>query len=92
MKAAVINASPLIILARAGYINLLPKIFSSVAVPRAVVSEIQAGPAEAGFGNLLDGAGWLSVVDVAVSSRLWPAHGWGREKPRSSSMRVFTPG
>ena len=64
MKAAVINASPLIILARAGYINLLPKIFSSVAVPRAVVSEIQAGPAEAGFGNLLDGAGWLSVVDV----------------------------
>ena len=64
MKAAVINASPLIILARAGYINLLPKMFSSIAVPRAVVSEIEAGPAEAGFGNLLDGAGWLSVVDV----------------------------
>jgi len=89
MKAAVINASPLIILVRAGYINLLPKMFSSIAVPRAVVSEIQAGPAEAGFGNLLDGAGWLSVVDVG--SLVLPL-GRGREKPRSSSMRAFTPG
>lgn len=37
MRAAVINASPLIVLARAGFLDLLPKVFTSIAVPRAVV-------------------------------------------------------
>jgi predicted nucleic acid-binding protein len=70
VKAAVINASPLIILARAGLLGLLPKIFSSVVVPRAVWGEVRAGPVEPCFVALLDGAEWLSVVEMTGLSPL----------------------
>jgi predicted nucleic acid-binding protein len=40
----VINASPLICLAKAGYSDLLLKLPEKVLVPQAVVDEIQAGP------------------------------------------------
>ena len=78
MKPAVINASPLIVLGRAGYLDLLPKIFSSVSIPHAVVGEIRAGKAEELFGELLSGTGWLSLVDAGslrsplTSARLGP--------------------
>ena len=61
MKAAVVNASPLIVLARAGCLDLLPKLFSSVVVPRGVIEEITAGPAEE---RSIIGTPWLSVVDI----------------------------
>jgi predicted nucleic acid-binding protein len=41
----VLNASPLIVLARSGYEDLLLKLPEQVVVPQAVESEIQAGPA-----------------------------------------------
>jgi predicted nucleic acid-binding protein len=46
VKPAVLNASPLIILARAGYLDLLGKLVSPVVIPRAVAMEINAGPPE----------------------------------------------
>ena len=45
MNSAVLNASPFIVLARAGYLDLVPKLVSSVVIPRAVVTEVLAGPA-----------------------------------------------
>jgi predicted nucleic acid-binding protein len=44
VKPAVLNASPLIVLARAGYLDLVPKLDSGVVVPRAVATEVTAGP------------------------------------------------
>lgn len=41
----VLNASPLIVLARAGYEDLLLRLPEQVVVPRPVELEIQAGPA-----------------------------------------------
>jgi predicted nucleic acid-binding protein len=41
----VLNASPLIVLARAGYEDLLLMLPEQVVVPQAVETEIQAGPA-----------------------------------------------
>lgn len=41
----VLNASPLIVLARAGYEDLLLRLPEQVIVPQAVETEIQAGPA-----------------------------------------------
>lgn len=40
----VLNASPLIVLARAGLEDLLVKLPEQVVVPRAVEAEIKAGP------------------------------------------------
>ena len=41
----VLDASPLIVLARAGYEDLLLKLPDQVVIPQAVEAEIQAGPA-----------------------------------------------
>jgi len=64
VKSAVVNASPLIVLGRAGHLHLLPLIFSSVVVPRGVVEEINAGPADDPLPALIRGSQWLSVVDI----------------------------
>ena len=64
MKPAVVNASPLIVLGRAGLLELLPSIFSSIVVPRAVVEEIAAGAVDDPLNALLSGSRWLSVVET----------------------------
>lgn len=64
MKAAVFNASPLIVLARAGYLDLVPRLLSPVVIPRAVAVEISAGPADDAAVQFLGRTSWLSVVDL----------------------------
>jgi predicted nucleic acid-binding protein len=64
VKPAVLNASPLIVLARAGYLDLVPKLVSSVAIPRAVATEVIAGPADDPAARFLAQPSWLSVVDL----------------------------
>jgi len=46
VNPAVLNASPLIVLARAGYIDLVPKLAAGVVVPRAVAREVSLGPVD----------------------------------------------
>ncbi len=41
----VVNASPLILLAKVGQIDLLAKLTDELVVPSAVVAEVQEGPA-----------------------------------------------
>jgi predicted nucleic acid-binding protein len=64
VRPAVVNASPLIVLARAGYLDLLPKLFSLIRVPRGVVHEVNAGPTDEPLRRLLNGKDWLSIVDL----------------------------
>jgi predicted nucleic acid-binding protein len=64
VKPAVLNASPLIVLARAGYLDLVPKLASSVVVPRAVATEVTAGPAEDPAVKFLAKPSWLTVIDL----------------------------
>jgi predicted nucleic acid-binding protein len=42
----VLNASPLIVLARIGRENLLPALADQIVIPQAVAAEIQAGPVQ----------------------------------------------
>ncbi len=65
MKPTVLNASPLIILARAGYLDLVPKLLSPAVVPRAVAVEISMGAADDPAVQFLARDSWLSVVDLA---------------------------
>ena len=64
MKLAVLNASPLIILAKAGYLDLVPKLLSPVVIPRAVATEISTGPLNDPAVRFLARRSWLSVVDL----------------------------
>lgn len=62
MSHIVSNASPLIVLAKAGLLDLLPKLFTEVALPQAVRDEIQSGPADDPMRVALPGCGWLRFV------------------------------
>ena len=59
----VLNASPLIVLARIGYEDLLPSLAAQVVVPRSVAEEIQAGPDQDPARKAL-AAGRFTVVDT----------------------------
>ena len=56
------NTSPLIVLAKAGLLDLLPKLFSELIIPQAVRDEIHSGPADDLMRLALPGCGWLRVV------------------------------
>jgi predicted nucleic acid-binding protein len=57
----VLNASPLIVLARAGHEDLFSGLADQVVVPRAVASEIEAGPAEDRASQALAGGKFIIV-------------------------------
>ena len=72
MERWVINASPLICLAKAGYSDLLIKLPDEVMVPSAVVEEIQAGelgdPANA---TIAEGNFPISVISALPDILAW---------------------
>ena len=59
----VLNASPLIVLARIGRQNLLPALADQIVVPQAVAAEIQAGPAQDQARQAL-ATGQFTIVDT----------------------------
>lgn len=65
MTPAVVNASPLIVLARSGLIDVLPRVFSRVAAPRAVRLEIASGRTDDPAKRLVPELEWLQEANVA---------------------------
>lgn len=86
----VLNASPLIVLARAGYEDLLLKLPEQVVVPRPVETEIQVGPAGDPARQVL-AAGKFSVVEVALREEIltWDL---GRGETAVLSYALSNPG
>jgi uncharacterized protein len=62
MRELVSNTSPLIVLAKAGLLEVLPKICARVFVPRAVRDEIMAGPESDAMKQMFSHCGWLRVT------------------------------
>jgi len=60
----VLNASPLIVLARVGQEHLFHILADEVVVPRAVAVEIEAGPADDPARQVIAG-GYLAIVEAA---------------------------
>lgn len=65
-KTAVINASPLIFLSRAGQINLLAKFYSAVIVPSCVLNEIFARGEDDPTVVAVKKAPWIQVDDSNI--------------------------
>jgi predicted nucleic acid-binding protein len=74
VSPAVVNASPLIVLARAGLLDVLPGVFASVVTPAAVRAEIAAGPADDPARLLLPACVWLR--EAAIQPPLPPLAVW----------------
>jgi len=60
----VCDASPLIVLAKAGCVELLPRLADAVEVPQAVIEEIVAGPVNDPMRKQIRSLSWLSVVHL----------------------------
>ena len=65
VEGAVVDASPLIVLCRAGLIDLLPRLFPEILVPGTVWAEIGAGAASDPAVLQLPIAPWAKRVEVA---------------------------
>jgi predicted nucleic acid-binding protein len=68
------NASPLIVLAKAEFLALLPVLFGQVFVPTAVAAEIKRGPDDDPMRRLLGSRPWLRTVQLDPS--LSPLAAW----------------
>ena len=64
MSKVVTNTSPLIVLAKARLLDLLPRMFEQVSAPQAVIDEINAGPEHDLMRQALPAQSWLSVVKL----------------------------
>ncbi len=79
----VVNASPLIVLAKVGYQHLLTALADEVVVPQAVVDEINAGPIDDPARRFLASSPFPTII--TVSEPLVLAWDLGRAKPRCSA-------
>ncbi len=77
----VANASPVIVLAKVGYLDLLTHLSDELLLPETVVSEITAGPPTDPARRILE-AGWADVVPSTAISK----------QPYSTHPRVNNPG
>jgi len=66
---AVVDSSPLIVLAKSGYLGLLPQLFDTILMPPAVFAEITAQPRRAGAEQIAELA-WLRLTSVRDHTRL----------------------
>jgi uncharacterized protein len=78
MTDCVSNTSPLIILAKARLLELLPTFFSRVLIPQAVLDEIASGPENDPIRQLLPKYPWL--VPVRVEPELSPLSTWAIDR------------
>lgn len=87
----VLNASPLIVLARIDQAELFAKVADEVVVPRAVATEIRAGPAEDPARHYLE-AGHLPIVDVPAPPANLLAWDLGRGETAVLAYALANPG
>lgn len=87
----IINASPLIVLARVGHESLLQGIADEVVVPEAVAREIQAGPPEDRARQIVD-AGCFRIVETPPPPRELLAWDLGAGETAVLSLALASPG
>ncbi len=68
----VVNASPLILLCKAGHIGLLEQVAEACAVPAGVVEEIRAQPDDSAC-KMIQNLPWIEVVSARIpdSIKAW---------------------
>lgn len=89
---AVINASPLIFLARGGHLELLPQLYQSVLVPSQVAEEIVARGKDDATAQALQQTQWLEVAaveEVPASVESWSL---GAGESAVIALALSTPG
>jgi len=86
----VLNASPLIVLARIGRENLLPALADQIVIPQAVAAEIQAGPVQDQARQALI-AGQFTIVETPSPSPELLSWDLGRGETAVLSLAIAEP-
>jgi predicted nucleic acid-binding protein len=87
----VVNASPLIVLFKAGLSELLPQLFTVIMVPSAVWNEILAGDATDAAARALPTTAWLKRVDVSAIPTIITAWDLGPGESQVLSLALDNP-
>jgi predicted nucleic acid-binding protein len=77
LKVAVVNASPLIFLARSGHLGLLSKFYSTVLVPSVVMNELLARGEKDPTVIAVKSASWLTIDHTNCADEMVSAWGLG---------------
>jgi predicted nucleic acid-binding protein len=88
----VVNASPVIVLAKAGFLDLLRLAGDPVQVPRAVVQEVQQGGANDPAAQALAQTAWLTPVDPGPAPAPLQAFGLGPGEEAVLAWALANPG
>jgi len=89
---AVVNASPVIFLARSGHLDLLSRFFGKIMIPREVAEEINfRGPTDPTV-KAMQKAPWLAITDVAGIPPLIASWGLGRGESAVLALAATTEG
>lgn len=88
----VVNASPLIVLFKAGLSDLLPQLFTDIMVPGAVWSEVLAGGAADAAARAVPTAAWLKQVDAPAVPPIVTAWDLGAGESEVLSLALDNPG
>jgi predicted nucleic acid-binding protein len=87
-EPAVTNASPLIFLARGGYVDLLQLTGDRVLVPEPVAREIRARGPQDITARALESTRWLQIVDPPEVPAFYSGVGPGARRVGSPGMGV----
>jgi predicted nucleic acid-binding protein len=92
IERIVVNASPLIVLFKAGLSDLLPQLFTDIIVPGAVWNEILAGGATDAAARAWPTTAWLRRIDVPAIPSIILAWDLGPGESEVLSLALDTSG
>jgi len=90
-EAWIINASPVITLAKAGYLHLLDQLAIEILIPRSVVDEILAGPFEDPARQAIE-SGWGDVLSPGLIPEIVLEWGLGAGESAVLAAALAEPG
>ncbi|HJQ24527.1 MAG TPA: DUF3368 domain-containing protein [Blastocatellia bacterium] len=92
IERIIVNASPLIVLFKAGFSELLPQLFTDILVPVAVWDEVLAGGATDTAARTLPATAWLKRVEVSALPPILTAWDLGPGESQVLSLALDNPG
>ncbi len=91
MPEAIVNTSPLVYLYRTGLLDWLPKLFTDMWVPSAVIRELQEGQARGYDVPNPRSYAWLKVVDPRAIPSEWLILDLGRGELAAMALALENP-
>lgn len=91
MPEAISNTSPLLYLYRIGVVDWLPKLFSDVWIPQAVLDEFQVGQQKGYDVPKPNSYGWLHIVNPRATPSEWLALDLGPGELAAMALALENP-